>query len=133
MTCPLSGRTYFRGSRVVGRLVVWHALWGWPDKTGPLDQGRGLGCRLAGMRSCQCFGGMVRRSASLVEILEDMRPMTVRQVFYHDPITLRGIVETAINRHLPPERLAVLQAAEESEWRLITSFVRSASIGAMHE
>jgi hypothetical protein len=50
-----------------------------------------------------------------------------------DPITLRGIVEAAINRHLPPEHLAVLQAAEESEQRLITSFVGSASVGAMHE
>jgi hypothetical protein len=50
-----------------------------------------------------------------------------------DPITLRGIVEAAINRHLPPEQLAVLQAAEESERRLITSFVRGASIGAMYE
>jgi hypothetical protein len=25
-----------------------------------------LGCRLAGMRSCQCFGGKVQRSASYV-------------------------------------------------------------------
>ena len=50
-----------------------------------------------------------------------------------DPITLRGIVEAAINRHLAPEQLAVLQAAEESERRLITSFVRSGSIDAMDE
>jgi hypothetical protein len=40
-----------------------------------------------------------------------------------EPGRLRGLVEGAIERHLPAEQLAVLQAAEESERRLLLDLV----------
>lgn len=41
-----------------------------------------------------------------------------------DPHTLRSIVEWAIQRHLPADKMRVLQVAEESERELLTSMVR---------
>jgi hypothetical protein len=40
-----------------------------------------------------------------------------------EPNTLRGLVEEVIQRHLPPDRFAILKAAEESERKLIAGLV----------
>ena len=40
-----------------------------------------------------------------------------------EPNTLRGLVQEAIERHLPPEQFAVLKAAEQSERDIITRLV----------
>ena len=40
-----------------------------------------------------------------------------------DPNVLRGIVQEAIERHLPAEQFEVLKAAEESERKVITRLV----------
>jgi hypothetical protein len=44
-----------------------------------------------------------------------------------EPGRLRELVDAAIQRHLPPEQFRVLQAAEESERRLLTRIVDVAS------
>jgi hypothetical protein len=46
------------------------------------------------------------------------------------PDTLRELVESTIQRHLPPEQFAVLKAAEESERQLIKGLVGMALGGA---
>lgn len=46
------------------------------------------------------------------------------------PDTLRDLVESTIQRHLPPEQFAVLKAAEESERQLIKGLVGMALGGA---
>jgi hypothetical protein len=40
-----------------------------------------------------------------------------------EPNRLRGLVEEVIQRHLPPERLRVLKAAEDSERELLARVV----------
>jgi hypothetical protein len=41
-----------------------------------------------------------------------------------EPDTMRDLVETAINRHLPQDQLAVLKVAEESEREFFKAFIR---------
>lgn len=83
-----------------------------------------------------------RRRELLRDIIESMRPMTVRQVFWDlppsrptkasdsrakgfgdisveldaiEPDRLRELVQGAIEQHLPPQQFEVLRVAEESE------------------
>ena len=43
-----------------------------------------------------------------------------------DPNDLRGLVESVIEEHLPPEQFEVLKAAEKSEREIIAKLVRKA-------
>jgi hypothetical protein len=45
------------------------------------------------------------------------------------PATLRGIVQSALTRHMPPEQFLVLKAAERSERELLRSFKAAAQNG----
>jgi hypothetical protein len=48
------------------------------------------------------------------------------------PDTLRGLLETTIHRHLPPEQFKVLKAAEASERQLLEGLVGMVG-GSCHE
>jgi hypothetical protein len=53
------------------------------------------------------------RRLALYNIVANMRPMTVRQVFY----------QATVENHLPKQQFAILKAAEESEREIIRQLV----------